>query len=146
MEWQNNNLLLLKSAQNNVEYNLMFQLNVLLVCKLRIYFPIFGYAFVSLEIRFVQHMRYDSTSIIYQSRRNTRINVDLKMLRMCKLSSCHFWFWHVGINFDIYLGNKNVILSAAISLHNKTMSSAEYLWIIQNSRISFLLFVLQSKC
>ena len=61
-------------------------------------------------------------------------------------SSCHFWFWHVGINFDSYLGNKNFILSAAISLHNKTMSSAEYLWIIQNSRISFLLFVLQSKC
>ena len=104
------------------------------------------YTFQYLVMRFVQHMRYDSTSIIYQSRRNTRINVDLKMLRMCKLSSCHFLFWHVGINFDIYLGNKNVILSAAISLHNKTMSSAEYLWIIQNSRISFLLFVLQSKC
>ena len=54
-------------------------------------------------------------------------------------SSCHFWFWHVGINFDSYLGNKNFILSAAISLHNKTMSAAEYLWILQNSRISSLL-------
>ena len=54
-------------------------------------------------------------------------------------SSCHFWFWHVGINFDSYLGNKNFILSAAISLHNKTMSAVEYLWILQNSRISSLL-------
>ena len=61
-------------------------------------------------------------------------------------SSCHFWFWHVGINLDSYLGNKSLILSAAISLQNKTMSAAEYLWILQNSRISSLLFVLKSKC
>ena len=70
-------------------------------------------------------MQYDATSIQYQSRRNTRIHVDLKILRMCKLMS--FLFWHVGINFDSYLGNKNFILSAAISLHNITMSAAEYL-------------------
>ena len=53
MAKNNNNLLLLKSDQDNVKYNLMFQLNVLLVCKLRIYFPIFGYAYVLLEIRTV---------------------------------------------------------------------------------------------
>ena len=40
--------------------------------------------------------------------------------------SCHFGFWHVLIDFDSYLGNKNCILSAAMSLQNKTMSAAEY--------------------
>ena len=100
------------------------------------------YTFQYLVMRFIWDM------ILHQLYTKVVVIQELMLIWKCYVcaSSWHFCFWHVGIDFDSYLGNKNFILSAAISLHNKTMSSAEYLRIIQNSRISFLLFVLQSKC